>query len=407
MKLINSLKTVCDFLLLISFAAIIPSYGKARLLIVAVLALAFLSSLLIQSIPDILPLKVLCALLPALGLLAANSISQIVLTSIIIFCYVLIVIEDKIEIHYEDYKFWFAVPAVPVIVLFVVTESYWPIRSTATVCAGLYLFLGVLVLRRKRIGTHATFGIKAVNFTELFGVLIANAVLCFITHTTVMALKDVLVALLTPLAIFFHIPVYLLSTFLDFVNTNRDEQRKEEVAKEVHAAGSSNSGSTVRNFHAKTGDELVYMIFVAVVIITIIVLIAWIFYGFWKMLRSVESEAASHAVIEEGQEEPFFFGFNRRRKRKKLASLSNNEKVRQIYTDYLYFMRACGVSIGKESTSEEVMVDSLEFVEPENAIELREIYLRARYNDREDLDDNEVIRAKEIYDHIVESRKNI
>ncbi len=403
MKLINSLKTVCDFLLLISFAALIPSYGEARLLIALVLVLSFVSSLLVQSIPDIMPLRLLCALLPALGLLASKSLAVTVITAIIISFYVLIVVEEKIEMHYDDYKFWFAIPAVPIIVLFVVTASYWPIRSTSTVCAGLYLFLGVLVLRRKRIGSRATAGIKLINLAEMAGVFVFDAIACFIIHTIVMVVKDYLVLLMTPLAMIFHFPAYVISILTDklylWMRPSYYHQDEKTKANEEAWASSSNPGA-VPMFKGKTGDEWAYMIISVALVITLVVLVWWILYAFWKMLHSVDTETAGKEAIEGGKQEPFRIRLNRRRKRKRGFASTNNEKVRMIYADYLFFMKACGVNIRRQSTSEEVLAESIEFVEPEKARELRELYLRARYNDADELSEEDVHKAQELYNYI-------
>ncbi len=406
MKLINALKTVCDFLLLISFAAIIPSYGSAQVLIVTVLALAFGSTLLLQSIPDNTILKVLCALLPALGLFMAHSATEIVITSIIISFYVLIAVEDKIEMHYDDYKFWFAIPAVPVIVLFVVTLSYWPIRSTATVCAGWYLFLGVLVLRRKRIGSRATIGIKAVNLGEMAGVFAFDAVVCLVVYTIVMASKDFLVLLMTPLAMIFHFPAYVVSIITDklylWMRPSYYHQDEKTKSLEEGWASSADPG-VVPTVGGKTGDEWAYMIIGIVMVITLVVLLIWLLYAFWKMLHYVDTETAGKDAIEGGQQEPFRLRFNRLRKRKHGPATTNNDKIRQIYADYLFFMKACGINVKRHSTSEEIMVDSLEIVEPEKARQLRELYLRARYNDAEQLSDDEVEQAREILKYITDN----
>ncbi|WP_029233120.1 hypothetical protein [Butyrivibrio sp. VCB2006] len=406
MKLINSLKTVCDFLLLFTFAALIPSFGKSWVFIAAVLALSFVSTYLLQSIPYVMPLRVLCALLPALGLLIARNLVEIIITSVIILFYLLIVVEEKIEMHYDDYKFWYAIPAVPVIVTIVVRAFYWPVISTSSVCGLLYLILGVLVLRRKRIGSRATAEIKMVNLAEMAGVLTLDVVVCFIIHTVVMAAKDYIVLLFTPIAMIFHFPAYIISVLSDELYLwMRPDYKHEGNTKETaveFGTGAHDSG-IVPTFNGKTGDELAAMIIGAILVISVVILLVWLLYGFWKMLRDMGTETAGKDEIEGGQKEQFRFKLSKRRKRKRGFAATNNEKIRLIYTDYLFFMKACGIDIKRQSTSEEVLADSLEIVDREKAEQLRDLYLRARYNDAAELSDEEVQKAQKLYNYITEN----
>ena len=70
MLVVNALKTVCDLLLCFTFAALIGPYSESWLLMGVVLALGFLSTLILQKTDGSLLARILCGLLPALGLYA-------------------------------------------------------------------------------------------------------------------------------------------------------------------------------------------------------------------------------------------------------------------------------------------------------------------------------------------------
>ena len=403
MLIINALKTLCDFLLYFSFAALFTAYTDAWLVIGAVLALAFISSLLLQKSKGSTLPKIFCGLLPALGLFAAQSTAEILFTAVILAFYLVLTMTGKNDIHYEDYKYWFGIPAVPAIVIFMICLTKWPIRRATVVCAASYLFLGILVLRRKRIGAGADLKLRLMNLTELVGGLLLGLLACFLLHTIIIHSGKVFEILMLPFAYLLHAFIYVFTLFGNLIGANQPEESiSSESEREI--LDSAPEAETFLNDPSVDAayDKATVVVQVLVVILTLAIL-AYFLYRFYKMLRNTRlDDAGAGTTIEGGRQGPLWFGRNRRIKRKKALTLSNNEQVRRIYKDYLFLIKSRGVEITRQTTSEEAMIASGALVTSEDAAQLRALYIRARYHDAEQLSDAEVEEAKTLFNTIQE-----
>lgn len=90
------------------------------------------------------------------------------------------------------------------------------------------------------------------------------------------------------------------------------------------------------------------------------------------------------------------------KRRKKAAPLTNNEKIRQIYRDYLRFIRTYGIEVKKYTTSEDIMTKADAVADSMGAERLRELYILARYRDDRQLEDSEVEEAQAILEDVKE-----
>ncbi len=404
MMLINALKTVCDFLLYFTFASLFGAYMDAWLLMGVVLLLAFLSSLILQKSKGTLPAKILCGLLPALGLFAAQDLAQILITVVAIAFYCVLIIAGKNEIHYEDYKAWFALPAVPVITVFVICFGQWPIRPAATVCAALYLFLGVLVLRGKRIGYNANIKLRLMNFGSLAGALGLGILACVLLYVILSHSGKILEYVMMPIGLLFNGLAYVLTLFGNWLVRHQPEETAATTEAETTTAPAvPNNGGAL----PKPGEDDIYvtatMIIRILFILLVIAVIIYLLYRFYLMLRRVKKEETEGAdEIEEGESEQFFFRRSRWKKKKKTAAPSNNEKIRRIYREYLYCVKAYGAEIDRQSTSQDVLEASDSLMALDGSERLRELYIRARYHDSEEMSDAEVEEAETLQRNIRE-----
>ena len=198
MMAVNALEAVCDLLLGFTFASLFGACSGSWLLIGAVLALGFLSALILQKSKGGLPARILCALLPALGLIFAKSLPEALPPAVVIAFFAVLIFSGKIGICYEDYKYWFGFPAVPAAVVFAICFGGWPLRPAATVCAAAYLFLGVLVLRYKRMGAGAGPRLRAAGFAELTGALVFAVLAGLLLYAVMKHSVKVLETLLMP-----------------------------------------------------------------------------------------------------------------------------------------------------------------------------------------------------------------
>ncbi len=404
MILVNALKTACDFLLFLSFAAILKPYSNAWVLIGIVTSLAFISSVMLQKTNGDMPLRIICGLFPAVGLLAADNLSQTLITIPVLVFYITLTIEGRTEIHYEDYKYWFGIPAVPVIVLFAITLSEWPVRPTATVCAGLYLLFGVLVLRRKRIGNGAGKKLRVVNAVELTTIAAVGMLSGAFVYTALPYGKKFFEVLLLPIAFLFHLPVYLVGLLGELVTKVQEE---EPIPQREGESGIKSDFSQYQEVLKETGTDTGYAwadeIAKWLLIILALVIAIYILYSFGKVFQGfLAGKDTDEKEIEETSEQPRRLLRNRKKRGKKESLLTNNEKIRQYYKEYLFLVKNFGVTVAEQTTSEEVMTQSAGLAAYDQGEELRALYIRARYRDAEQLSDAEVTTAKALLDEIRE-----
>lgn len=399
MLIANCFKTVSDFLFLFSFTTLITAFSGNLSLLGSVLALAFLSSLIIQLTKGWIPARILCSLLPLLGIYFARNDLQIWVTAIVIALNAVIMLSGKYDIHYDDYIYWFGITALPTLVLFFIGFGYWPIRMESTVCSGLYLFIGLFVLKMKRRGAGAGFKYGMVNFAELTGIVALGVVPSVILCAGLRKIDKVIEYILFPFGYLFHIVIVLFTQLSDVIMSYVPE-KKEPVAELDHekfqyVTNPPPEENTV--FNGMPYETFALVLRYALIVLGIIafnVLLFWIF----KMLKNIRSAPVKRTVIEVGETEMVSIGKKRRKQRRKGIALSNNEKTREIYKDYITLVNIYGTKVIKQTTSEDVMTAAGGISDFDNAEEIRALYIRARYRDSEELTDAEVNRAKELLD---------
>ena len=412
MLLVNALKTVCDFWIYFSFICLIPSYSKAYILMGSVMALVFLSSIILQKVKDSMPARIICGLLPALGLFTARSIFEIVLTSVILIFYLALTIDGKNEIYYEDYKYWFGISAVPTLVMFVICFTSWPIRPEATVLAGLYLFFGVLVLRRKRAGAGAGVRLRLINAAELVGVVGIGTLVPALILTALRHMEGFFEKALLPIAYIFYGIINFVTWICNHIMEDEMEEATEEASTEVSEVlqDLTLQEDTIEEAVDVSGYLLVENIIKVIIVLTILLVLALIIHSIRRVILNMRLEkAGSSQDIEEGEVDSFSIFGKRRKKKKRILHKSNNDKIRQIYQEYLFLVNLYVVDIVRQTTSEDVLEASEGKTDIDRAKQLRELYIRARYQDAEEMSAEDVEHAKALLADIrqeIEEKRN-
>ena len=317
MLLVDALKTVCDLLFCFSFAALFSAFADAWLLMGVILALGFLSSLILQKSGGTLWARLVCGLLPALGLFAAQSETQALIAAVVLAFYFVLTISGRSRIHYEDYKYWFGFPAVPAAVLFVVCATQWPIRPAATVCSALYLFLGVLVMRRKRMGAGAPLKLRALNLAELVGVVVFGVLAFVLLFEALKYSEKALEILMLPFAWLFQAMVYLFELFGNLLVSMQPEATPApSPTASVTPSPLPESGNALPDPGSEAAYAWVAVLGKIVLILLALAILAGLLRLFFKMLQKLRPKAADDAeAYEEGEAEPLRFGRAKRKKR--------------------------------------------------------------------------------------------
>ena len=129
----------------------------------------------------------------------------------------------------------------------------------------------------------------------------------------------------------------------------------------------------------------------------VLAIFAIIFITIYRIAQAVRVNGhVEDPDYEEVEMEKSSFGRFGKKSRRKYAR-TNNERVRDIFREYLLFIQRQGVIISDQTTSEEALIASKELFDTEEADALRALYIRARYNDDLQLTNEEVRRAKELW----------
>ena len=405
MMAVNALEAVCDLLLGFTFASLFGACSASWLLIGAILILGFLSALILQKSGGGIFVRILCALMPALGLLAARSLPEALPPAVVIAFFAVLTVSGKIGICYEDYKYWFGFPAVPAAVVFAICFGEWPVRPAATVCAAAYLFLGILVLRNKRMGAGAGPRLRAAGFAELTGALVFAVLAGLLLYAVLKHSVRVIETLLMPVGYIISGLAFIFDWGVTMLRKMIPEDEELIPLEEAETALPEDVPLT-ETVPEEPADALAYsradrVFWIVLAVLAILVLI-YILYRFWKMIRKARPEGkGAAAAVEEGAAEQSRFRLGLRRK-KKLRSLSGNEEIRSVYREYLSYVRTCGVEIGRQATSADVLEAAGRLPASGEAERLRELYIRARYHHSEKMSNAEVEEAKTLLANIRE-----
>ncbi len=398
MVLITALEAVCDLLPYFAVAALFKAYDAPGLLIGASLLLVFCASLLLQK-TKAAALRILCGLLPALSLLLAGGTAQLLFTLPALLLWFVIAVSGKCGIHYDDYKYWFGIPAVPTLLILLISVPRLPETGLSVLCGAAYLALGILVLRRKRMGAGASAGAKLLNLAELFCAALCGILACAVLYFLLKSAGRVIEILFAPagwligglVSVFEWITAILVryqppeeSSVYESSSLSGDEMLPPETV----IPGTEEPSYA---WAESLGQSLLYVLGLAVLVLLV--------YLVYKAIRNLRISGKGEGLAYEDMDSERMIAGKKRKKRKK-QERTNNHRIREIYREYLAFVRLNGVEIAKQSTSAEVLAAASALPGGSEADQLRALYIRARYHDRQELSDEEVRLAEALLQKI-------
>ena len=396
MLLIQALEAVCDLLPYFALAALFKAYADPGPIIGTVLLLVFVSAVILKK-ADHKAVRLLCALLPLPGLFAARTSVQILFTLPALLIWLVIALSGKLGIHYEDYKYWFGIPAVPVLLMLLISVPRLPRYRVTVLCAALYLAAGILVLRRKRMGAGAGSAAKLLNIAEIAGALLCGVLACALGWELLAVSGRFLEMLLYPVG-------WLIAAFVrlfEWITAILVRMQPPEESAEYTSTAAAGEEVIIPDTEVPNTESAAYAwaetLGHAVLYILLLALFVFLVYLVYRTVSNIRTGAYGGDLrYEDTPGEKTVFGRERRKKRKK-TERTNNEKVREIYREYLSYIRLSGVEIARQTTSEDVLTASKQLADSEEAEKLRALYIRARYDDAGQLSEEEVARAGELW----------
>ncbi len=405
MILINALEAICDLLPYFALSTLFKQYQNSGVVIGAVLLLVFISSLIMGKFNNT-AVRILCGILPALGLLLANNQSQLMFTMPALVLWCMLVYSEKNNVHYDDYKYWYGVPAALALLIMLINLSHILAGEMTNVlsilCASTYLGLGIIILRRKRMGAGISTGVKLLNIAEIIAALSCGILSCALVTVILKAIWKFVEIILLPFGLIINALVNLFSLFSKVIDVEEAVEEasasessslpEEEIAEMEHLI----SHVTPKDY---TGAEIALRLVLYILTLAAFIFVCYLIYGIIQAIRSAGN--GGNVQYDYSAQEKISFGKNRKKERRK-HSVTNNDKIRDIYREYLSYIKLKGIKIVEQTTSEEILVASRQLADSEEAAKLRALYIRARYNDEKQLSNEDVNLARELWHTIRE-----
>ena len=393
----DALQLLSDLLFYFTIVSLFPFFRDSYFLMAAVVTIGFVSALIGSKIKALKPLSIL---LPLTEILLIENDSQWFFLLLIIGYQILVLITESYRIEHDRYRYVFGMQSLFVLtVLFVcITSSlknYCPL-----VFGGLFLLTGIIVLRGKRLGRKADMQLRMLNAAEVIGVF-ASADLLFgllyvlLTHSgkifEIIALPFALV--IKGLIGLFVILSRGIWTYFNYNDTSVEieNQSVDEIYENIFHPAEEAVVETDQSFNYLRLFERFLLILLAVAVIVMIL------YAIYRVLVRIETEESGDS-LERGN------GFEKvRRKTDRSNKMqNNNQEIRKIYREFLYLAKRKGIPVKKQTTSKEVLNEGM-FSENQDAVSLRELYIRARYCKDYRVSDEDIRMAKECLARLRES----
>lgn len=250
----------------------------------------------------------------------------------------------------------------------------------------IFFACGVVLQRQLRLGSHNRSRTEAGQLAGILGCVGSVGIGFILTEPLLRqscsaVLRNIFTVLLTPF-------VWLQELFYYFSEKIKDMYRSEEYLKEIEDNGTvgyldqpeiQGSLSYLAAKDGKVGHSL-WVIIVAIVAVLIILILA--VFAFTR-LRSRAGSPLTQTAMKKSE------------KKKRLPRLSNRNKVRQAYRDFLHYQRSHGVRIKTQYTTADILSRVSHGTNRGAAAELREVYLRARYDEQREVDPSQVNAARD------------
>lgn len=342
------------------------------------------------------PLVRLCALLPITCLLLAGSVGEGILFLIPAVYTAVTILRGNLSLEYAEYRYFFIrslglLAAVYVVAgiwnyLIGITEASIPqLNASAVVRYGIvHLLCGVVLQRQLRLGV----GNRAEGGRRQMATLLGTTgtvVLGFLAAEPL--LRRSLSEGVRLLISFILMPImYLVERFSDWLlyrkGPPKDPEAYQEYLDRLGEVGFA-PGGEVPPSPTPPADETVSLDGFWIVPIAILLLIAAVLllHSFRKRRPTVRQMKSDGRVVTPP-------------KKKRTSALSNRGRVRQLYREFLRAERDLGLQLKANHTSDDVLARIHKDTDRDGAARLRQVYLAARYDERQSVDKRQVEAAK-------------
>ena len=303
---------------------------------------------------------------------------------------------DRAGIAYWIYRKAFLVMVIPALFacLMVSAALLFTVRAPAGVYAfaAAFFLLGLYTLRALRMGSSTDAGWKLYSVLELLLPMVLAGALGALLFRFFQFADRFLEYLILPLALLIRLLTALLGAIFHRTDVDTQDQLITDAVPPdfVDAPGAAPAvmSDGEATFSTWLNQQTVPWKSILIVLIGVIALTVLVLY----LLKSRKAVDSFSGTLREQRFQVF-----RRRKAKALPS-ENAERIRWIYQEYLSLLQGRGREIRQSETSEEITPDGSAW-----ELQLRALYLTARYGDAGSLSAGDVETAQDCLSHIRES----
>lgn len=339
----------------------------------------------------------LCAVLPLLALFLPPSTNEVFILVVPMLYTMYICFDGMMNPEYYSYRQFFKrslfllVGVWAVISIALYMEDPKGLREnlihTEVILryAIVYFLCGVVLQRQLRLGVHKN---AKGELGQIFGVLGSVGVVSAVFVVTDSLLRQNVLDMLRKVASVLIMPFAVLLEVLIVLLDNIKEMRDSEEYKEAwenSSASPTESYSDLKQLLGKLleeapeqGNSPWVMVFAALAVVILLVLM---------VIAFVKIRGGTNAlfIVSQVKENP---------KQKRMSRLSNRGKVRQAYRDFLSYERQKGLVLKKHYTTADILERVATPTKEVPATQLREVYLRARYDEESEVTREEVSAAR-------------
>ena len=338
----------------------------------------------------------LCAILPLLALFLPPSTNEVFILFVPMLYTMYICFDGMMNPEYYSYRQFFKRS------LFVVV-GVWVVISIALYMddpkglrenlvqtevilryAIVYFLCGVVLQRQLRLGVNNS---AKGEVGQLLGVLGSVGVVSAVFVVTDSLLRQNVLDMLRKIASILVLPfAMLLEAILALIDIKGMMESEEyQEAWENSSAAPTESYNDFQELMGELLEEAPeqgtspwMMVFAALAVIILLVLMVVAFV-------KIRGHKNTPFVVSQVKENP---------KQKRMSRLSNRGKVRQAYRDFLSYERQKGLVLKKHYTTADILERVATPTKEVPATQLREVYLRARYDEESEVTREEVSTAR-------------
>ena len=196
--MISALKLFCDVCFYLAFLTLTPFFSSAH----ALNAVIVLSTLVAGFLADRerrMPVRIILGLLPAVSLAFVSETAQLYFMIPLLIYLAYSVITDQMDISYDQYRYWYAIPAIVTLAMMFVIITSPSDMPLSLMFGALHLLSGVITLRIKRVGRNADPASKILNAMTVLVVVFSVTVIIGLVYGLLVHSGELLEMILLPI----------------------------------------------------------------------------------------------------------------------------------------------------------------------------------------------------------------